>query len=131
MSTAPDDLTLYEEILLLALKDEEGTVAFGVMLSQALGGAILAELLLEGRLETTKDKSPKIKAVGRTPLGDPILDNALGLVRAAKKPIAATSSAASCSAACTWPFSGRTRRRRSSTASSTSPGARSALAFSS
>jgi hypothetical protein len=41
-----DDLFLYEEIMLLALKDEEGTVAAGTMYNYAVAGAIIAELLL-------------------------------------------------------------------------------------
>ena len=41
-----DRLTLHEEILLLALRDEEGTIASGTNYSYALGGAILAELIL-------------------------------------------------------------------------------------
>ena len=41
-----DNLFLYEEIMLLALKDEEGTVAAGTMYNYAVAGAIIAELLL-------------------------------------------------------------------------------------
>jgi len=93
MSAAPHPpLYLHEEILLLALKDEKGTVEGGVMLEQALGGAILAELLLAGCVETVgPGQSPKIAAVGRAPVGDPILDDALERVRRRKKPIAASS----------------------------------------
>ena len=39
-------LFLHEEILLMVLKDKEGTMISGVMYSQAIAGAILAELLL-------------------------------------------------------------------------------------
>ena len=45
-----NELHLYEEIMLLALRDEDGTVASGAMYSYAVGGAILAELLLKQRL---------------------------------------------------------------------------------
>jgi len=41
-------LHLHEEILLLVLKDKDGTVASGTWSSLALGGAVLAELMLEG-----------------------------------------------------------------------------------
>ena len=37
-------LTLYEEILLLALDDDEGTIPLESMFRNAMGGAILAEL---------------------------------------------------------------------------------------
>lgn len=90
--SATTDLHLYEEILLLALKDEEGTVASGVMLAPALGGAILAELLIAGRVEAKGDKRPKIRVVSKSPLGDPILDDALEAVRARKdKPLDAAT----------------------------------------
>jgi hypothetical protein len=39
-------LFLHEEIMLLALRDREGTIEFGSMYQYALGGAILAEMLL-------------------------------------------------------------------------------------
>ena len=38
-------LLLHEEIMLLALRDEEGTVVSGTMYQYAIGGAILADLL--------------------------------------------------------------------------------------
>ena len=41
-------LFLHEEILLLALKDEEGTIASGTWYQQAIAGAILATLYLYG-----------------------------------------------------------------------------------
>ena len=43
-------LFLHEEVLLLALQDEKGVVAFGSMCEQVVGGAILAELLLQGKV---------------------------------------------------------------------------------
>lgn len=99
MSQAPhpsDDLHLYEEVLLLALNDERGTLTFGVSLNTALGGAILAELLLEGRVETCKHgKRDEVAAVGRSATGDAILDDALELIRGSKKPRSPTTWVAS------------------------------------
>ena len=46
--SANHSLFLHEEILLLALRDEEGTIA-GAMYQYAIGGALLAELLLQTR----------------------------------------------------------------------------------
>ena len=43
-------LFLHEEIFLLALKDEEGTIAFGAHYNFAVGGAAMAELLLDGKI---------------------------------------------------------------------------------
>ena len=43
-------LRLHEEILLLALRDEAGTIHSGTSLRYAVAGAVLAELLLEDRV---------------------------------------------------------------------------------
>src|SRR5215471_17800660 len=50
MKTYPGSLFLYEEILLLALRDGEGTMPLGTMYEYAVGGALLAELSLSGRI---------------------------------------------------------------------------------
>jgi hypothetical protein len=47
--TKQSSLFLYEEVMLLALRDEEGTIASGTMYQYAIGAAILAELLLNKR----------------------------------------------------------------------------------
>ena len=53
-----ETLFLHEEIMLLALHDEKGTVAWGTYYQYALGGAILAELLLNNliSIEVSKKK---------------------------------------------------------------------------
>ena len=49
--TAPNEkLFLHQEILLLALRDERGTIESGTMYQYAVGGAILSELLLANRI---------------------------------------------------------------------------------
>lgn len=71
-------LHLHEQVLLLALRNDKGTVAGGVMYQQAAGGAILAELLLEGRLKTeTEGRSTYAVVVNRSSTGDGILDECL------------------------------------------------------
>ncbi len=74
-----EDLTLVEQLLLLALRDEKGTVAFRAsQYGLALGGAILVDLLLGGRLRIGEDKKHRVEAVGATRrIGDPILDECL------------------------------------------------------
>lgn len=80
-----DELHLYEEIMLLALRDEEGTVAAGAMYNYAVGGALLAELLLERRLriEEPRRKKKLVTPVSAALLGDELLDECLGKIAAA------------------------------------------------
>ena len=81
-----DSLYLHEEILLLSLRDDKGTIAAGSMYQYAIGGAVLAELLLGGRLriETVK-KKPMVTLADSTPIGDPIVDECLEKVRTSKR----------------------------------------------
>jgi Golgi phosphoprotein 3 len=79
-------LHLHEEILLLALNDEKGTVHFGASFDQAAGGAILAELLLTGRLAVEGEKGKARVVVKNTvPLEEPLLDECLARVAADEK----------------------------------------------
>ncbi|MEZ5319508.1 MAG: GPP34 family phosphoprotein [Vicinamibacterales bacterium] len=77
-------LPLHEEVMLLALRNDRGTMAGGVMFAQAAGGAMLAELLLQGRLKAvTEGRSTRVELVDRTSTGDALLDEALEKVAAA------------------------------------------------
>jgi len=81
-----DSLFLHEEIMLLALRDEEGTVASGTMYQYAISGAILAELLLHNRIIIEQVKRKKLVHVVRTtPLGDPLIDECLEKITNAKR----------------------------------------------
>ena len=64
MARHTGSLHLHEEVLLLALRNDKGTVAGGVMYQQAVGGAILAELILEGRLSTETEGRSTYVTVG-------------------------------------------------------------------
>ncbi len=79
MMAMGNELHLYEEIMLLALRDEEGTVASGAMYSYAVGGAILAELLLEQRLciEEPRKRKKLVTLVSDAPTGDGLIDECL------------------------------------------------------
>ena len=85
-----DRLRLHEEILMLVLRDEEGTVASGPMYEYAIGGGIFAELLLADRLRIEQVGKRKGKSVVRlnssTPMSDEVIDECLEKVRAAGKP---------------------------------------------
>jgi hypothetical protein len=62
-------LFLHEELLLLALKNEKGTIEFGVDYGNMMGGAALAQLLLEERvrLDGTK-KNAKLRSISAKPV---------------------------------------------------------------
>jgi len=82
-----EHLHIYEALLLLALKDQEGTVAAdGVGFAFSLGGSLLAELMLLGKVEIEEVKKKKfVNLKDSTSLGDPLLDECLEKVRTAKK----------------------------------------------
>jgi Golgi phosphoprotein 3 len=79
-------LFLNEEILLLALRDEEGTIASGTMYQYAIGAAILAELLLNKRIEVEQSGKRKlVNLVSQTPLGEPLIDECLEKIITTKR----------------------------------------------
>ncbi len=80
-------LFLHEEILLLALRDEEGTIASGgTMYQYAIGAAILAELLLSKRIEVEQSGKRKlVNLINQSPLGEPLIDECLEKVISAKR----------------------------------------------
>jgi len=85
MSNRP--LPLHEELMLLALKDREGTVLSGTLYAYAIGGAVLAELLMADRvrLETRKKKQRVVIQDARE-VGDPLLDEWLQAMAEREKP---------------------------------------------
>jgi len=83
-----NNLHLYEEILLLALKDREGTVASGTWYVQALAGALVAELLLDGYLSLTE----KTVLARAAKTGDDLLDESLALIGGAKRRLTPASA---------------------------------------
>jgi hypothetical protein len=93
-----DKLLLHHELLLLALADESGTVAFGDMLTIGLGGALFTELLLAERIGVVRDtggfKRSWVEVRDRTPLGDALLDEALVTLASSKRRVQ-TSTAVS------------------------------------
>jgi Golgi phosphoprotein 3 len=79
-------LGLHEEILLLGLRDRKGTDAGGVWMNYALGGAILAELILENRLRVDVEGKKKFARVtSPRRMRDPVLGECLDKVREAKR----------------------------------------------
>ncbi|GAB4178705.1 MAG: hypothetical protein Kow00108_14550 [Calditrichia bacterium] len=79
-------ITLPEAILLMALKDQEGTVAAGSMLQFALAGAILAELLLNKNITIEeKRRSKPVTFVNDSRVSDVLLRECLEKIRSAKR----------------------------------------------
>ncbi len=78
-------LFLHEEMLLLALRDREGTVAAGSMFSYAMGGGILAELLLTGRIEVEEGKKKLVNLLSDKSFGCDVLDESLDRIATAKR----------------------------------------------
>jgi len=80
------ELYLHEELMLLALGDEKGTVAAGTMYAQGVGGAILAELVLRNRVTTvTSGRKTFAVAIDSAPIGEPVLDECLARIATAKR----------------------------------------------
>lgn len=85
-------LTLPEEITLLMLRDDAGTVPAGTHSTYALGGAILAELLLQERVTVEKTGfSNKLVLQDASPVSDPFIDEALKRLVNAKQDAAAST----------------------------------------
>jgi len=81
-----DNLFLYEEIMLLALKDEEGTIASGTMYNYAVGGAIIAELLLNQSIAVDQSKKKKlVSVINPELLNDSLIDEWLMKMSSAKR----------------------------------------------
>ena len=80
------NLYLYEEIALLALKDEKGTFYSSSNYHFGMGGAILAELLLLKKVAVEEKRRAKfLKVIDETPIKDELLDQCLQIVINAKR----------------------------------------------
>jgi hypothetical protein len=74
-------LLLHEAITLLALNDKEVTLFSGVNYSYAIGGAVLAELMLNQRPSVEESRKKSYAFVqDPPPIGDPLLDECLNTV---------------------------------------------------
>ena len=78
-------LTLYEEILLLALDDDKGTTGLDSRHDMAMGGAALAELVLLGAVTIDADRKKLVTAAPGVRVADPLLAECLELVRGARR----------------------------------------------
>lgn len=79
-----ESLYLYEEILLLALRDEKGTIITGYP-GYLIAGAILAELLMDERISVEDTKKQMVDVVSTRPTGDEMIDECLEKMATAKR----------------------------------------------
>ncbi|MFC0531827.1 GOLPH3/VPS74 family protein [Phytohabitans kaempferiae] len=74
------EMLVVEDVLLLMLDDKTGAVTGAGTYHYTLGGAVLVELALRGRVEIDQGgswlSSPKVRAAGDGPLPDPLLQSA-------------------------------------------------------
>ncbi|UCC97671.1 MAG: GPP34 family phosphoprotein [Phycisphaerales bacterium] len=83
--TIPSTLFLHHEIMLLALRPKRGTVVRGTAYPYAVGGAVMAELLLNGRIAVQQSgKKQVVEAVSTDPLGEPLVDRCLERINSEK-----------------------------------------------
>jgi hypothetical protein len=86
MTNKATKLAMHEQLMLMALRDEEGTLESRAGMHEfALGGAILAELVLAGRVTIEDDKKRLVDLVDRSSLNEAFLDEALELIANAKR----------------------------------------------
>ncbi|MEM7010363.1 MAG: GPP34 family phosphoprotein [Verrucomicrobiota bacterium] len=71
-----DSLHLYEEFVLLALRDQEGTYSTGYV-EYAVVGAVISELLLDRRITIDDDRKKLINLDDLSSYGDPVIDACL------------------------------------------------------
>ncbi len=81
------DLYLYEEFMLLALREETGTLQTSETIEYSLAAAILSELLLARRIELDRENPKKqlVNLIDPQPFGDDLLDEALEKIKTANR----------------------------------------------
>jgi golgi phosphoprotein 3 len=83
--TAHSPLHFYEQVVLFALRSEEGTSMIGLE-HIAIAGAVLAEWLIDGRISVDQTRKQLVSLNKTRHTGDPVFDECLGLFAAARKP---------------------------------------------
>ena len=82
-ATGHDNLLIVEDLLLLLADDDGASIQAAGTLHYALGGALLAELGLLGRVEVDDSgvvNGPRVTPTGEGPLPDPLLQSAYDTV---------------------------------------------------
>jgi hypothetical protein len=72
--------------MLLALKDEEGTIASGVMYNYAVGGAVIAELLIQQRIVVEERRRKKfVSLTNYEPLDEVLINEWMIKINSSKR----------------------------------------------
>ena len=85
MPTDKPRLFLHEEMLLLALRDEEGTTVCGSNCLLAMGGGIAGELWLARRIGIEASRKKLVDLENPKVFGDEVLDEGVGRLVNAKR----------------------------------------------
>jgi len=81
-------LFLHHEIMLLVLRENRGTIAGGTWYRYAIGGAVLAELLLNRRIALRKSgRKHLVEAISAEPLGEALVDRCLERINSERRHI--------------------------------------------
>jgi len=78
-------LFLHEELLLLALRDQKGTIHSNTNYNYAIAGGIIAELLLRKRISLSSGKKKHVKIADTTTTGNRLVDEALEKIRESRR----------------------------------------------
>ncbi len=78
-------LRLYQEIMLLAIRDDVGTFSSGMFL-YSVAGAMVSELLVQQRLVIDKDEKQSVTVIDCSTTEDEVLDELLSKINSSKKP---------------------------------------------
>lgn len=99
MTPSRRQLRLHHELLLLALHDREGTLAFGRLHYVGLAGSAFAELVLAEKVAIRSEPigrrgrvKQRVEVVDGDRLGEAVLDAALGRLMAARRPLAPSAA---------------------------------------
>lgn len=80
------ELKLYEEVMLLALRDDKGTVTSSFT-EYALAGAVMAELILAKRITVDSSKKKMVSLINAKPMSDDVLDRAMSKIKGSKRKV--------------------------------------------
>lgn len=73
-------MLICEELFLLLTKDDGMPESLGVYKPYGMGGAVIGDLMLAGRLELEDGDDPRVRVRSAEPTGNPVLDRSLARI---------------------------------------------------